>query len=56
MKEIIIKLNVPDGIDPFGLVSVMMDDFYYSNRHIEDYGPLMDKITWEITNAKELGW
>jgi hypothetical protein len=56
MKEIIIKLIVPDEIDPFSLVSTMMDDFYYSNRHMEDYGPLMEEITYDIVNAAELGW
>jgi hypothetical protein len=34
----------------------MMDDFYYSNRHMEDYGPLMEEITYDIVNAAELGW
>jgi hypothetical protein len=51
MKEILIKLSVPDEVDPHEVLTCMIDDFFYSNRNTEDFGPHMENIT--ITTVKE---
>jgi hypothetical protein len=51
MKEITVKIRVPDAIDPFTLLDVMKDDFFYSNRDTEDFGPYMEEIYFEVVTA-----
>lgn len=48
MKSIILKLTVPDEVDPIDVLSNMVDDFFYSNRNSEDFGPHMENITIEV--------
>jgi hypothetical protein len=45
MKSIIIKLTVPDEVEPYDVLNCMIDDFFYSNRNTEDFGPHMENIT-----------
>ena len=44
MKSIIVKITVPDEIEPTDVLNCMMDDFFYSNRNTEDFGPHMENI------------
>ncbi len=45
MKSIILKLTVPDEVEPYDVLNCMIDDFFYSNRNTEDFGPHMENIT-----------
>lgn len=51
MKEITVKIQVPDVIDPLTLLDVLKDDFYYANRETEDFGPYMEDIYFVVVNA-----
>lgn len=44
MRTLIITLTTPDEIDPASVAEIMVDDFYYSNRATEDFGPHMEEI------------
>lgn len=48
MKEILIKLSVPEELDPHEVLNCMIDDFFYSNRNTEDFGPQMENITINV--------
>lgn len=47
-KQLIIKLTVPDELDPIQVLWCMGDDFFYANRESDDIGPHLDKITVEV--------
>lgn len=53
MKHIIIKITMPDAVDPINVFENMTADFFYNNRHTEDIGPYMDEITHEIIEVKQ---
>jgi hypothetical protein len=48
VKEIIVKLSVPDELDPYDVLNNMIDDFYYSNKSTEDYGPHLENIFIQV--------
>lgn len=48
MPSIIVKITVPEGVDPENMLEVMRDDFYYANRHSDDYGPHMENIVIDV--------
>jgi hypothetical protein len=48
MREITVKIQVPDVIDPLTLLDVLRDDFFYSNRDTEDFGPYMEDIYFVV--------
>lgn len=51
MAHLLIKLTVPDEIDPLDVLNCMVDDFFYSNRNTEDFGPHMEEMS--VTVAKK---
>ena len=48
MKSIILKLTVPDEVEPFDILNNMIDDFFNSDSNFEDFGPHMENITLEV--------
>lgn len=57
MKSIIVKITTPDEIEPYEVLNCMMDDFFYSNRNTDDFGPHMENIivstvTVEVEDAE----
>jgi hypothetical protein len=44
MRRVLIQITCPDEVDVESMVSSMVDDFYYSNRETEEFGPHMDDI------------
>ena len=53
-QSIIIKLEVPTHFDPVELVNMMMDDFFYANRHTDDLGEHLGEITFEILPQSDI--
>lgn len=54
MKTMIVKVTVPDEVDPEDVFANMTADFFYNNRHTEDIGPYMDQILWEIVSVEDV--
>jgi len=52
-KQLIIRLTVPDELDPQNVLWCMGDDFFYANRESEDIGPHLDNIKFEILEEVE---
>jgi len=53
MKHIIIKITMPDAVDPLDVFENMTADFYYNNRHTDDIGPHMEEIRYDIIEVKQ---
>lgn len=53
MRTMIVKVTIPDEVDPEDVFVNMTADFFYSNRHTEDLGPYIDDIQWEIVSVEE---
>jgi len=47
-RQLVIRLTVPDELDPHQVLWCMGDDFFYANRHSDDIGPHLDSITFEV--------
>lgn len=47
-NQIIVRLTVPEELDPLNVLWTMADEFFYANRHSEDIGPHMDNIRFEV--------
>lgn len=52
-KQLVIRLTVPDALDPHQVLWCMGDDFFYANRHSDDIGPHLDNITFEVIEEIE---
>lgn len=47
-NQIVVRLTVPEELDPLNVLWTMADEFFYANRHSEDIGPHMDNIRFEV--------
>lgn len=48
MREIIIRVEVPEDMDPETVAQVIIDDFYNYNKNTDDIGPRIHDIHFAI--------
>jgi hypothetical protein len=53
MKHVLVKITTPDEVEPLDVLNCMVDDFFYSNRNTEDFGPHMENISTAVVKREE---